>query len=367
MLLQAFTDFWAAEALHNRTGDWIIFCALVAIALFLRRPIAGWVSHVAAGFVKRTTDGRYGKLFRSLVQRPLEGLMATVLIYLALNRLVWPFDYTFIHRERKDKVALDITVMDVLDKLALFTAIVFGALVLSRVLDFIFRVQGEKARREAEHARLQILPLLRDLAKILLWTAGIFWVLGGVFGMNIPALITGLGIGGVAIALAAKESVENFFAAFTILADKPFGAGDTVKLGPIEGSVERIGFRSTRLRGSDGSLFIIPNKKLVDESLENLSERASRRVMLRIPVKYGVSPEGLRAMLKGLEDAARGVPRVTAPVKAAVESFGEVTFGVLLTYYIPLGLSPEEDLDVRQAVAEGAYGVLAQATTEKAE
>lgn len=367
MLLQAFQDFWVADFLHNRTGDWIIFGALIATALFLRRPIAGWVSRVAAGFVKRTTDGRYGNLFRSLVQRPLEGLIATVLLYIALNRLVWPFDYTIIHRERKDKAALDITVMDVLDKLALFTAIVFGAMVLSRVLDFIFRVQGEKARRTKEIARLQILPLLRDLAKILLWTTAIFWVLGGVFGMNIPALITGLGIGGVAIALAAKESVENFFAAFTILADKPFGAGDTVKLGVIEGSVERIGFRSTRLRGSDGSLFIIPNKKLVDESLENLSERASRRVMLRIPVKYGVSPEGLRAMLKGLEEAARSVPRVTAPVEAAVESFGEATFGVLLTYYIPLGLSSEDDLDVRQAVAEKAYGVLAQATVEKAE
>lgn len=360
MLLQAFQNFWSADFIHNRTGDWIIFLALVGAALFLRRPLAAWVSRIAAGFVKRTTDGRYGKLFRSLVQRPLEGLIATVLLYVALNRLVWPFDYTILHRERKDKAALDITVMDVLDKLAIFAAIVFGALVLSRVLDFIFRVQGEKARRREEIARLQILPLLRDLAKILLWTAGIFWVLGGVFGMNIPALITGLGIGGVAIALAAKESVENFFAAFTILADKPFGAGDTVKLGVIEGSVERIGFRSTRLRGTDGSLFIIPNKKLVDESLENLSERASRRVMLRIPVKYGVSPEGLRAMLKGLEDAARTVPRVTVPVEAAVESFGEATFGILLTYYVPLGLAPEEDLDVRQEAAERVYAVLAR-------
>ena len=361
MLLQAFADFWAADFLHNRSGDWIVFIALVLAALFLRQPLAGWVSRVAAGFIKRTTDGRYGRLFRSLVQRPLEGLIATILLYIALNRLVWPFDYTIVHRERAEKPALDISVMDVLDKLALFTAIIFVALVISRVFDFIFRVQGEAARKREETARLQILPLLRDVAKILLWTAAVFWVLGSVFDMNIPALITGLGIGGVAIALAAKESVENFFAAFTILADKPFGAGDTIKLGNTEGSVERIGFRSTRLRGSDGSLFIIPNKKLVDENLENLSERASRRVMLRIPVKYGLAPEVLRGLLKGLEVGALSVPHVTAPVEAAVESFGEATFGVLLTYYIPLGLPSEVDLDVRQIVAEKAYGVLAGA------
>ena len=362
MFLQAFHDFWAGDFLHNRARDWIIFFGFVFAAIFLRRPLAAWIARIAAGFVKRTTDGRYGRLFRSLVQRPLEGLIATVLLYIALNQLVWPFDHTLIHRERPEKAAINVTLMDVLDKLALFTAIIFGALVLSRVLDFIFRVQGEKARRREEIARLQILPLLRDMAKILVWTAGVFWVLGAVFGMNVPALITGLGIGGVAIALAAKESVENFFAAFTILADKPFGAGDTIKLGAVEGSVERIGFRSTRLRGSDGSLFIIPNKKLVDESLENLSERASRRVMLRIPMKYGPSPEGLRALLKGLEEVTRGVQRVTSPVEAAVESFGESTFGVLLTYYVPLGLSSEEDLDVRQAVAEKVYGVIASLT-----
>jgi len=365
VFLQAFSDFWDADFLHNRTGDWIIFGALLLTALFLRRPLAGWISGIASGAVKRTTDGRYGRLFRSLVQRPLEGLLATVLLYIALNRLVWPFDYTVLHRARAGKDPLDVTVMDLLDKLALLAAIFFAALTLSRVADFIFRVQGEKARRAAEDARLQILPLLRDVAKILLWTAALFWVLGGVFGVNIPALITGLGIGGVAIALAAKESVENFFAAFTILADKPFGAGDVVKLGTIEGAVERIGFRSTRLRGADGSLFIIPNKKLVDESLENLSERAVRRVAVRIPVKYGLAPDLLRAMLKNLEAATRTVSHVTAPVEASVESFGEAAFGVLLTYYIPLGLPPEEDLDVRQAVAERVYGVLASKDADK--
>jgi len=102
--------------------------------------------------------------------------------------------------------------------------------------------------------------------------------IGQCISCQYSALITGLGIGGVAIALAGKETVENFFASFTILSDKPFQTGDVIKLGETEGTVERIGFRSTRLRNLDGSATVIPNQNLVSQNVTNLSTRDTRGI-----------------------------------------------------------------------------------------
>ena len=163
--------------------------------------------------------------------------------------------------------------------------------------------------------------------------------MGSVFKVNIPALIAGLGIGGVAIALAAKESVENLFAAFTILTDKPFQTGDTIKIGDIEGKVERIGFRSTRLRNGDGAAFIIPNQKFVSENLLNLSNRSNRTIKVAVNIKYGVAQDVLNKMIADLKQKVQLVADVMQPVEVTIENFGINTFQIIVQYSLPTTLS----------------------------
>ena len=192
-----------------------------------------------------------------------------------------------------------------------------------------------------------------------MWTLGLFWVLGSVFQVNIPALITGLGIGGVAIALAAKESVENFFAAFTILTDHPFQMDDFIRLGTMEGKVERIGFRSTRVRHADGSLYIIPNKKLIGENLENLSNRNNRKVKLSVTLRYGFSKEHFEELTEQIKKSILHIQPVIEPVDILIEAFGEQTFQLSISYHLPHPLSEGYTLEkVKKGINTTIYSMI---------
>ena len=251
--------------IQDRIGDErlsnILWCIGIILAtLLLKRPLSLLLVKLSAAFARRFDDQQQGKLFQELTLRPMELLLQTLLYYVAINQLTILLNQVILKREYADHI-LEIRVSDISDRIFMLLLILFLVLVISRIIDFIFHGLIARAFAADNQQREQLLPLVKEVVKIVLWTLGLFWVLGSVFGVNIPALVTGLGIGGVAIALAAKETVENFFAAFTILTDKPFQSGDVVKLGNLEGSVEQIGFRSTRLRNGDGSLYIIPNKK----------------------------------------------------------------------------------------------------------
>lgn len=348
-------DFLAQEFWGATIGDYLAFLTIVLVALLLKKPFSRLIARLSSGLATRFSGGKYRTLFRSLVRKPVEWLFAIVLLFYSLNFIEEPLNnITLLHWHSKQGYNI-VRVPMLIDKLFSFFGIVFVTLLLSRIIDFFYRAHAERAHHQSERERTQLLPLMRDVLKIILWTIGFFWILGVVFQVNIPALITGLGIGGVALALAAKESIENFFAAFTILADKPFAVDDTIKLGALEGKVERIGFRSTRLRTGDGSLLIIPNKKLVDESLENLSARASLHVRLAIPVKYSVPPQLLDSILSEIRQSVSQMPEVQPPVQIAVDSFTENAFVLALAYELPANIDTATATRVKAEVAEKVY------------
>ena len=126
-------------------------------------------------------------------------------------------------------------------------------------------------------------------------------ILSSVFDVNIAALATGLGIGGIAIAMASKESLENLLGSFTIFLDKPFTYGDIVTVNGYTGVVEKVGFRSTRIRTFDKSIVTVPNKNMVNAELDNLGMRPIRRVKFSIGLVYGTKVEQIKSIVKDLE------------------------------------------------------------------
>lgn len=338
----------------------LMWCiGIVLGTLLLKRPLTKLLSRLITGITDRFTDKKHGKRFRDLTHQPLEQLLQIILFYVAVNQLGILLNHFVFERYASKNSGLHIRIGDVTDHIFLFLFILFTTLLLSRVIDFIYLVQQEKAADEENRERQQLLPLVKEIAKLLLWTIGLFWTLGTVFHVNIPALITGLGIGGVAIALAAKESVENLFAAFTILTDKPFHATDNIRLGSLEGVVERIGFRSTRLRSPDGSAFIIPNKKMVNENLENLTYRNTTRVKIPVSIKYGVSYTDLQKMVAELKAEIPKLNNIKKPVDITLESFGENVFQLLITYHLDFPIEPGvSSSDIKQSVAMLAYKVI---------
>ncbi|MDQ7948699.1 MAG: mechanosensitive ion channel family protein [Pedobacter sp.] len=162
---------------------------------------------------------------------------------------------------------------------------------------------------------------------------GFFVLLGYVFEVNALSLITGLGIGGIAIALAAKESLENLIGSFTIFIDKPFTVGDIVKVDGVEGTIEKVGFRSTVLRSTDKTTYIIPNRSMIDGVLENLTRRNYRRVKFDIGLTYETPVENIKAIIKAIEQFL-ATQKNTTDVYVTFESFADSALKIQILYLV---------------------------------
>ena len=118
--------------------------------------------------------------------------------------------------------------------------------------------------------------------------------------LPLTSLIAGLGIGGLAVAMAAKETIENLFGSVTVICDRPFDIGDWIKMSDVEGTVETMGFRSTRVRTFYGSLVTIPNSKMLKANVDNLGKRPSRRYVTKLGVVYATPPDKIDAFCEAI-------------------------------------------------------------------
>jgi MscS family membrane protein len=136
-----------------------------------------------------------------------------------------------------------------------------------------------------------LVPLVGKTLRIFIIAIGGMMVLQNLTGLQIGPLLASLGIGGLAVALAAKDSIANFFGTLTILFDKPFQVGDRIKINDFDGSVENVGFRSTRIRLLNGHLVSIPNEKVVNSEVVNITQRPNIRWLTQIGITYDTPPE----------------------------------------------------------------------------
>ena len=147
-----------------------------------------------------------------------------------------------------------------------------------------------------------LVPLVGKTLRVFIAIIGGMMVLQNLTGLQIGPLLASLGIGGLAVALAAKDSIANFFGTLTILFDKPFQVGDRIVINNYDGSVESVGFRSTRIRLLSGHLVSIPNEKVVNSEVENIGRRPNIRWLTQIGVTYDTPPEKVRAAVEILRD-----------------------------------------------------------------
>ena len=152
-----------------------------------------------------------------------------------------------------------------------------------------------------------LVPLFRRALKILVVAFGIVFVAQNM-DIKVTSLLAGLGIGGIALAMAAKDTVENLFGSVTVLIDRPFEIGDWIVVGDVEGTVEELGFRSTRVRTFHNSLITLPNSLLVKASVDNLGARRYRRLKTMVSVQYDTPPGKIDAFCEGIRELIRNHP-----------------------------------------------------------
>ena len=154
----------------------------------------------------------------------------------------------------------------------------------------------------------QLVPLIRKTLKALVILVGTLFILRDGLNFDIIPFLTGLSIGGVAIALAAQDTIKNFFGSIMIFIDKPFQVGDWVTSGDIDGTVEEVGFRSTRIRTFRNSVMYVPNGKIADSVVDNHGLRKYRRFFTTLTITYDTPPELIEHFVKGLREIVLAHP-----------------------------------------------------------
>ncbi|WP_057938271.1 mechanosensitive ion channel family protein [Algoriphagus resistens] len=154
----------------------------------------------------------------------------------------------------------------------------------------------------------QLVPLMRKTLKAFVIVIGTLFILRDGLNLDIIPFLTGLSIGGVAIALAAQDTIKNFFGSVMIFIDKPFQVGDWITSGEIDGTVEEVGFRSTRIRTFRNSLMYVPNGKIADAILDNHGLRQYRRFYTTLTITYDTPPELIDEFVKGLREIVLAHP-----------------------------------------------------------
>ncbi|WP_209330648.1 mechanosensitive ion channel family protein [Lunatimonas salinarum] len=154
----------------------------------------------------------------------------------------------------------------------------------------------------------QLVPLVRKTLKTFIIVIGTLFILKDGLQLDIVPFLTGLSIGGLAFALAAQDTIKNFFGSVMIFIDKPFQVGDWITSGDVDGTVEEVGFRSTRVRTFRNSLVYIPNGKIADATIDNHGLRKYRRFYTQITITYDTPPELIEVFVEGLKELVRRHP-----------------------------------------------------------
>lgn len=259
----------------NSVRMWLVAAVIIVVAAITKRFVSKYVAIGVHKLVKKRLNTKEQAVFVSQVIRPLGFLILGIISYITLDRLSFPAELKF--------KMLGHSTEQILPAAGQTFIIVCFFWFLINLVSFISMVL--KGDDSIQHSKNQysIILFFRDLIKAVLVITCILVILQFVFNRDVRVLLQGLTIIGAAVALAAKESLENLIASFIIFIDKPFQAGDFVKLGNnTTGTVERIGLRSTKLRTLEKTMVTIPNKQMVDGIVDNLSNRTSRRAEARI-------------------------------------------------------------------------------------
>lgn len=228
--------------------------------------------------------------------------------------------------------------------------VVFGLVVaLYRLTDVFSTHMAERASKTESKLDDQFVPLFRKATKVLIVIAGILLVLQNL-DVNVMSLVAGLGIGGLAVALAAKDSIANLFGSVMIFTDRPFRIGDWIKVEGVEGTIEEVGFRSTRIRTLADSIVILPNARFMEATIENFSARRARRVHTTLGITYDTPPEKLQAFVEGIRAIIRANPTTQNDTfEVHFAGFGASALEVYVHFYIQR-LSWSEELRERHNV-----------------
>ena len=306
----------------------------ILVGLIFKRILVGYIEKKIETFVKKT-EAEWDDLLFEAITKPVNAFIMIGAVHVAAFILVFNlenFPTNFIGKSYTVLLGL---------------ILVWG---VYRLVDVVAHYLDELVSSKDEELKGQFVPLIKKALRIFVVVVGALTVLATI-GVNITGLAALLSVGALAISMGAKDSVANLVGTVNILSDRPYKVGDWITVGSdIDGDVEEIGFRSTKIRMFDKTLMTVPNGTLATETIKNWSRMPMRRIKMTIGITYDATPDQIREALKRIETLLKedeGVDQEYMLVQFT--DFGPSSLDVFL-YYFSKSTVWKEYLDTRERV-----------------
>jgi MscS family membrane protein len=213
------------------------------------------------------------------------------------------------------------------------------------LVDIAAIIVGQKAAASESKLDDLLVPLVRKTLKVFVAAFGLVFIAGNL-DIDVSSLLAGLGLGGLAFALAAQDTVKNLFGSLTILVDRPFAVGDWVLIDNVEGTVEEVGIRSTRVRTFYNSQITVPNANLISANVDNFGARQYRRWKATLGLTYDTAPDKIEAFCEGMRELVRHHPYTRKDYfEIHFNNFGGASLDILLYVFFE---TPDWSTELRE-------------------
>ena len=227
-------------------------------------------------------------------------------------------------------IQLPVRVNYLLVRLAGVISIFFLVFLVARILKVVFHYLDDFTKKTENTLDDHLFPVISRIVNIIVWAVGFIYILE-YLNVNVTALIAGISIGGLAIALAAQDTVKNFFGSLMIFIDRPFQIGDWVNFDDVDGTVEEVGIRSTRIRTFANSVVYVPNGMLADKVINNMGLRQYRRFKTSLGITYSTPPKRIELFVEGVKEIIKRHPKTRKDYyEVHLNSFAESSINILL-------------------------------------
>jgi MscS family membrane protein len=312
--LNRLTPLQAAPFAGIPLWQYVASLIYIFLAFYVSKALDAFITGRVKKWAEKTTT-KLDDLLVQVLRGPVKIIAFVILLHIGMRVYSWPEALAdFFSKGLKIIVAVSVTY------------------VLLKAVDVLLGLWRDRtATPENEQFSKQLLPLIGKTLKVFVVIVAAL-VTSQNLGFNVTGLIASLSIGGLAVGLAAQDTLANLFGAVAVLVDKPFKVGDRIQLDALDGTVESIGFRSTRVRNLDGHLVTVPNKTMGNATITNVTARPNIKTVMNVGLTYDTPPVKIRRALEILEEVYQRHPK-TSDFVMSFNKFESSSLNILVVHW----------------------------------
>lgn len=307
-------EFLVSNLLNNSIQDYLFAILIFFGVMIVLKIFKIYIINILKKFAKRT-------------KTQMDDIILEV-----LNAIHWPFYVLFSLYLALQFVVISEFLAKITSKVILLVFVYYSIVALNRIIDHFSKESIKKKKSSDDYKNTSMIRILSTIGKGFVWIMGLLFTLSN-FGIQITPIIASLGIGGIAIAFALQNILEDLFSSFTIYFDEPFKEGDFIVIGTDKGTVKKVGMKSTRIQTLQGEELIISNKELTTTRISNFKKMEKRRIVFNFGVEYGTPSTKLKKINTMITKIINDVPDVDFD-RCHFKKFGDFSLDYEVVYYV---------------------------------